>query len=62
MKVVHKQAKPKNVLFYGDFNCDTGFGQVSKELVNNWAKDKNMKIVVFDLSEIFMHKSKLLFF
>ena len=51
MKVVHKQAKPKNVLFYGDFNCDTGFGQVSKELVNNWAKDKNMKIVVFAIND-----------
>ena len=51
MKVVHKQAKPKNVLFYGDFNCDTGFGQVSKELVNNWAKDKNLKIVVFAIND-----------
>ena len=51
MKVVHKQAKPKNVLFYGDFNCDTGFGHVSKELVNNWAKDKNMKIVVFSIND-----------
>jgi glycosyltransferase involved in cell wall biosynthesis len=51
MKVVHKQAKPKNILFYGDFNCDTGFGQVSKELVNNWAKDKNLKIVVFAIND-----------
>jgi glycosyltransferase involved in cell wall biosynthesis len=51
MKVVHKQARPKNVLFYGDFNCDTGFGQVSKELVNNWAKDKNIKIVVFAIND-----------
>jgi len=51
MKVVHKQARPKNVLFYGDFNCDTGFGQVSKELVNNWAKDKNLKIVVFAIND-----------
>ena len=51
MKVVHKQVRPKNVLFYGDFNCDTGFGHVSKELVNNWAKDKNIKIVVFSIND-----------
>lgn len=51
MKVVHKQVRPKNVLFYGDFNCDTGFGHVSKQLVNNWAKDKNIKIVVFSIND-----------
>jgi glycosyltransferase involved in cell wall biosynthesis len=41
----------KNLLFFGDFNCTTGFGNVSKELVENWAKDKNLKIVVFAIND-----------
>lgn len=50
-----KPQKIKNLLFFGDFNCTTGFGNVSKELIDNWAKDKLLKIVVFainDYSEI----------
>ena len=41
----------KNLLFFGDFNCTTGFGNVSKELIENWAKDKNLKIVVFAIND-----------
>lgn len=46
-----KKNKIVNLLFYGDFSCDTGFGQVSKELINNWAKDKNLKITVFAIND-----------
>jgi glycosyltransferase involved in cell wall biosynthesis len=45
-----KPQKLKNLLFFGDFGCTTGFGNVSKELVDNWAKDKNLKIVVFAIN------------
>jgi glycosyltransferase involved in cell wall biosynthesis len=41
----------KNLLFFGDFNCTTGFGNVSKELVENWAKDKNLQIAVFAIND-----------
>jgi len=41
----------KNLLFFGDFNCTTGFGHVSKELIENWAKDKSLKIVVFAIND-----------
>lgn len=41
----------KNLLFFGDFNCTTGFGNVSKELIENWAKDKSLKIVVFAIND-----------
>jgi glycosyltransferase involved in cell wall biosynthesis len=41
----------KNLLFFGDFNCTTGFGNVSKELIENWAKDKNLKIAVFAIND-----------
>jgi intein/homing endonuclease/glycosyltransferase involved in cell wall biosynthesis len=45
-----KPQKLKNLLFFGDFGCTTGFGNVSKELIENWAKDKNLKIVVFAIN------------
>ena len=41
----------KSLLFFGDFNCTTGFGNVSKELIDNWAKDKNLRIVVFAIND-----------
>jgi len=46
-------AKPqtiKNLLFFGDFGCTTGFGNVSKELIDEWSKDKNLNIVVFAIN------------
>ena len=46
-----KPQKTKNLLFFGDFNCTTGFGNVSKELVDNWAKDKLLNIVVFAIND-----------
>jgi glycosyltransferase involved in cell wall biosynthesis len=46
-----KPQKLKNLLFFGDFGCTTGFANVSKELVENWAKDKNLKIVVFAIND-----------
>lgn len=46
-----KTQKITNLLFFGDFGCTTGFGNVSKELVENWAKDKNLKIAVFAIND-----------
>jgi glycosyltransferase involved in cell wall biosynthesis len=51
MKVVHKQEKLKNVLLYADFGCTTGFAKVAKELVDEWAKDENTKIVIFSVND-----------
>jgi glycosyltransferase involved in cell wall biosynthesis len=30
------KSEPKHILYYGDFNCTTGFGNVSKNLINRW--------------------------
>jgi len=46
-----KPQKITNLLFFGDFGCTTGFGNVSKELIENWAKDKNLKIAVFAIND-----------
>ena len=46
-----KPQKITNLLFFGDFGCTTGFANVSKELIENWAKDKNLKIVVFAIND-----------
>lgn len=53
MKVVHrkKEVKQKSLLVYADWNCTTGFGAVAKELVNEWAKDKKLSIVIFGLND-----------
>jgi glycosyltransferase involved in cell wall biosynthesis len=51
MKVVHKQEKIKNVLMYADFGCTSGFAKVSKELVDEWAKDKNTRITIFAIND-----------
>lgn len=51
-----KKDKITNVLFFGDFNCITGFGNVSKQLIDNWAKDKNLKITIFAIND-FSEKS-----
>ncbi len=45
-----KPQKIKNLLFFGDFGCTTGFGNVSKELVDEWSKDKNLNISVFAIN------------
>jgi glycosyltransferase involved in cell wall biosynthesis len=56
MKVVHtkktKKDEPVNILFYGDFNCTTGFGNVSKKLIDNWSKNKNFNIVVLAINDM----------
>lgn len=54
MKVVHKKVaeKQKSLLLYADWNCTTGFGAVAKELVNEWAKDKKLSIVIFGLNDL----------
>ena len=46
-----KPQKITNLLFFGDFGCTTGFGNVSNELISNWAKDKNLRIVVFAIND-----------
>lgn len=53
MEVVHrkKQIKQKSLLFYADFNCSTGYGAVAKELVDEWAKDKKLSIVIFAIND-----------
>jgi glycosyltransferase involved in cell wall biosynthesis len=53
MKVVHKNKKvlQKSLLVYADWNCTTGFGAVAKELVNSWAKDKKLSIVIFGIND-----------
>lgn len=37
----------KNILYYGDFDCTTGFAKVSKRLIDNWSEDKDVMITVF---------------
>lgn len=53
MEVVHrkKEVKQKSLLFYADWNCTTGFGAVAKELVDEWAKDKKLSIVIFAIND-----------
>jgi len=59
MQVVHSQKAPKakklkktaNILFYGDFNCTTGFGNVSKKLIDNWSKNPNFNITVLAIND-----------
>jgi len=46
-----KKTKIINLLFFGDFNCTTGFGQVSKQLIDSWSKDKNMNITIFAIND-----------
>lgn len=56
MKVVHtkktKKDQPINLLFYGDFNCTTGFGNVSKKLIDNWSKNKNFNITILAINDL----------
>jgi hypothetical protein len=55
MKVVHTKKTKKdqevNILFYADFNCTTGFGNVSKQLIDNWSKNKNLKITILAIND-----------
>jgi hypothetical protein len=53
MKVVHKKKQEiqKSLLVYADWNCTTGFGAVAKELVDSWAKDKKLSIVIFGIND-----------
>ena len=44
--------KSANILFYGDFNCTTGFGNVSKQLIDNWSKNKNFNIVILAINDL----------
>jgi glycosyltransferase involved in cell wall biosynthesis len=50
MKVIKNEIKEKNLLVHADFGCDTGFGKVSKELIDEWSKDSKLKIVVFAIN------------
>jgi glycosyltransferase involved in cell wall biosynthesis len=53
MEVVHrkKEVRQKSLLVYADWNCTTGFGAVAKELVDEWAKDKKLSIVIFGIND-----------
>ena len=46
-----KQEIQKSLLVYADWNCTTGFGAVAKELVDEWAKDKKLSIVIFGIND-----------
>jgi len=46
-----KKNKQTNLLFFGDFGCTTGFGHVSKNLIDNWSNDSNLKITVFAIND-----------
>jgi len=50
MKVIKNELKEKNLLVYADFGCDTGFGKVAKELIDDWSRDSKLKIVVFAIN------------
>lgn len=50
MKVIKNEAIEKNLLVFADFGCDTGFGKVAKELIDEWSKDSKLKIVVFAIN------------
>jgi glycosyltransferase involved in cell wall biosynthesis len=56
MKVVHtkktKKDQPINILFYGDFNCTTGFGNVSTKLIEGWSKNKNFNITILAINDL----------
>jgi glycosyltransferase involved in cell wall biosynthesis len=56
MKIVHtkktKKDQPINILFYGDFNCTTGFGNVSTKLIENWSKNKNFNITILAINDM----------
>lgn len=53
MEVVQlkKEQKQKSLLVYADWNCTTGFGAVAKALVDEWAKDKKLSIVIFGIND-----------
>ena len=44
--------KARNILFFGDFGCTTGFGNVGKQLIDHWTKMLNDedKIMVLALN------------
>lgn len=49
------KSEPKHILYYGDFNCTTGFGNVSKNLINRWtnlinSEDRITIVGINDLS------------
>ena len=55
MKVIHTKKTKKdqvvNILYHGDFNCTTGFGHVSKQLIDNWSKNKNFNISILAIND-----------
>ena len=46
----NKTSQVRNILFYGDFDCTTGFGNVSKELISYFSKMPRVFITVFALN------------
>lgn len=51
-KKVKQKEKTVNLLYYGDFNCTTGFGNVSEKLIDNWSQNKNWKITVLAINDL----------
>ena len=50
-KSVPPKKASNDILIYSDFGCTTGFGNVTKELVDRWSKlaDKNTHFYIFAL-------------
>jgi glycosyltransferase involved in cell wall biosynthesis len=46
-------SEPKHILYYGDFNCTTGFGNVSKNLINRWLNkiESEDRITIFAIND-----------
>lgn len=40
----------KNILYYGDFGCSSGFANVSKELINRFQKQRDWNITIFAIN------------
>jgi glycosyltransferase involved in cell wall biosynthesis len=47
---MNKTNQVKNILYYGDFDCTTGFANVSNELINYFSKIPNVFITVLALN------------
>jgi glycosyltransferase involved in cell wall biosynthesis len=48
-----KQKKVNHICLYADFGCTTGFGKVSKELIDNWNSrlGKDVELIVFAIND-----------
>jgi len=51
-KIIPLSKKKSDILIYGDFNCTTGFGNVIKELIENFLKlDSKNNFYIFSIND-----------